>query len=416
MPEGVDGSTTSLNEDMSLLNAEDQETSLVPVSGTEENEIIEEQREPEESRDFELVDVDESETPTTDISPYTRHSITDINKVYPEFFRKFPLMKNVIQREKEYTNVFTTIQEAKDSKESSDALQTLQEDIISGDCSKLVSAIKDISETGLNNFSGNILKAIAKASSDAHWKAALPLIQNIVRNCYQEGLRRGDNDSGNNLRMSSEHVALYLLGDHRIASGEVSALKDDRPSPEAESLKKEREEFEQSKYSDFQNSVANHCSIELKKMILEKDKNDNLRIDPNGTMSQWMKDQVTNEIFAEVGKQLSQDKIHIANMDSMWKDVRKGNRSSEISARLSSAFLARARSLVGTIRAQKVSEALGQKMRIANGSPERVSRREPGGSGSIPRTSQRTPNAKQIDWSRTSDLDLLNDNITYRKG
>jgi hypothetical protein len=412
-------STTNLAEDTRLLSEDTPETG-------KNDEIIDADFEDQPDSDDEPEqddeeEVSESETTTLVLAPHERPSITEVKAKFPEFFKTFPAMRHMLAREREYDLLFPSVKEARESKESLESFEIMQQDIASGDCTKFLSALKDTGDANLMNFSRNVLKALAKVSPDAHWAASVPLLQNVVRAFFNEGLKFGDTDLGNNYKNAASHLSKYLFGDHEIAEGKKSVFKDEPAEKSAEQVKfeKEKEEYETGKFNTFRTGVANKAGDKLKDMVLDKDKDGNLKMDPKNLLSKWMVNTLTDKIISEVGSQMQNDKQHLNYMNSLWAQTKKVGYTSDLEDKIISSFLARAKSLVPAVRSRIVSEATGTAVRVSRDRQETAerngSRRESGSSGSVSRSTSREPNAKTIDWSRTSDLDLLNDNVTFKK-
>jgi hypothetical protein len=105
-------------------------------------------------------------------------------------------------------------------------------------------------------------------------------------------------------------------------------------------------------------------------------------------------------------------------MDSLWNKAKQNGRTDADKARILSSYLARAKSLIPSLRSKYVSEALGQKTRVASKDKEKIERvserRDSGTSGKGSNSSTKNYHPKSINYSKTSDADILNDNITYK--
>ena len=156
----------------------------------------------------------------------------------------------------------------------------------------------------------------------------------------------------------------------------------------------------------------------LKSLVLTKDKEGKSRIDPEGVFSDFIKNSIIDKVMTEVQDQMQSDRDHIRYMDSLWAKAKKAGYTGDWKSSIISAYLARAKSLVPAIRSRLVSEALGTSSNI-NGKKSKLvetqtSRKESGSSGREAKESK-TIDSRRVDWSKTSDIDLLEDRITYKK-
>ena len=93
--DGVDGSSTSTTQDLAELNdettdqANDPEIEFEPEESDEGDEEESELTEPEE----------EEAEPVAELHPFERPSLKMIQEQYPDFFKKFPSMRDMYFRE-----------------------------------------------------------------------------------------------------------------------------------------------------------------------------------------------------------------------------------------------------------------------------------------------------------------------------
>lgn len=403
----VEDSTTSIGQDVADLESEDEiETDHEPEETETETEIEaeEEQEEQEDEQEPEAIEV------TT--YPFERPSIKQLNEAYPDLFKKFPSLRDMYFRETEYSKLFPTIDEAKEANENNVAFTEIREDVFTGDGSKLFSAIKEVNEKNLDRFASGVLTSLYKVSPNSFWRASNPLVEDIARNMYNKGVKEG-NES---LQNAARYLSDYFFGSVDIAEGKKTTIVKDQEDPE---LKKQRDEFDNSQHTAFRNSVESDIKIQLLQLIDTKDlKSGKSRLDPDGIFSSFIRSTVIDHIINELGSQLTIDKDHINYMNSLWSRAKRNGRTDKDKSSIISAYLARAKSLIPSIRSKYVSEALGQKMRTSSHQKERVSslesRRDSGSLGRSSNANNKGYNPKHIDYDKTSDEDILNDDIKYK--
>ena len=388
MPVEDEGSS-SIGDDVALLESEEEPAEIEEGSEAE----IEEVEEPEE------------EVEPKDILPHERPTFTDLKNAFPELFKKFPSLRDVVFREKAYTELFPTVEDARTAIDDSQALNVVRESVLDGDGVKFFESVKEASPDGLLKFSRNILPALFKISPEAHWAAATPLLENIVKGF--------GNSKDEKVLEAATLFAEFLFGEDGkdILAGKKTLVQ----KVEQKQEDPERKKFESDRFKAFNNDLSTHVQSGVKDLILEKDKNGNLRLDPDEVFSDWMKNTLTGKIAEEIDAQIAADKAHVQYMNGLWSRARKDGYSSEWKSRISSAYLARARQLVSSVRSRLVSEALGTKVKSSDKRLKVVEKKRVEGSSSGRETkNNENINAKKVDWSRTSDDDFLNDNITYK--
>jgi len=384
-------SETLVDPDVELLEEGiDDETGLT-------EELPEEVKELEEKLEEKV-----EEEPKEDKFPYDRPTVTDINKAFPEFFKKFPAFKDVMFREKEFTMLFPTVEIAKDAAEASEALSDFRGDLFEGTGEKFTKALDEAGE--LDKFSSNFLTNLQKSNKDAYWNAVTPTLQNMVRAVWREGVKRNDD----NLKLSAENVSIYLFDTAEVAQGKKSAVVEKQP--EDPKIKAERADMQREKFNTFRIDVLQECS---------KGAASQLDLDKFKQLTPKMKTILAREIITEVDNTIAKDEAHMKFVNSLWKRTQQSGYTNEIKSRIISAYLERAKSLVPSIRRRLLTEALGntpsEAKRKLEVSERAQSRREPG-SGGRPANGGRVsvPSAKSVNWDKTTDMDFLNDNTTLK--
>ena len=408
--EGVLDSTSNTSQDLALLEQEDENLSqpeklATPLTPEEVKEPSEEKEEKEEK-----LEEKEPEEKKEDRPPFDRPTMQQMRDAFPDLFKKFPSLRDIYYREQEFSQIFSTVEEAKNASSGASSFDSVSNKIFNGDIEGLLSAVKQVDETAFGKLAQNVLPAIYKMSPDLHWQATLPMLQNLVRGFWIEGQKRGND----NIKNSAEYLSDFIFGDIKVARGEKNLV------PEAPKQTEEQARFEQEKaryamtrLNDFSNSVKSSSGNQLRSFV------DDDKVDPDGIFSNFIKETIVGKVLQEVDNQLVADKAHMKYMNSLWNKARENGFGDEWKSRIISAYLARAKSLVPATRAKFVSEAMGTSSR-ASGKRKEIeektrARREPGPGGRTSSERNGPVDAKNIDWSKTSDLDLLEDRVTFRR-
>jgi hypothetical protein len=407
-------STTSISNDVEELSQEEELEVKPPEIEDKENEL-EEEVEEESEGSSEKSEEEEVETPPEDLDshPFARPSIKSVEEKFPGFFKSFPQLRDMYFREAEYSKLFPTIDDAKEANENNTAFNSIKESVFQGNGSKFFSAIKEVSEKDLEKFSTTVLSTLFQVHPQSFWRAANPLVEDIARNMFEKGKKEG-NES---LQNSAKYLSEYFFGNTDIAEGKkTSIIKIEGQDPE---VVKEREKFENEKHTAFRGSIETDIRKQVVDLIETKDlKTGKSRLDPDGVFSNFIRTTIVDRIIEDLGTQLTSDKDHIRFMDSLWDKSKRNGRTEADKARIITAYLARAKSLIPSLRSKYVSEALGQKTRVASGKKEKTeeiaSRTNSGTSGRGSNGANKNYNPKSINYSKTSDADILNDNITYK--
>ena len=223
-------------------------------------------------------------------------------------------------------------------------------------------------------------------------------------------------ENNESLQNAARYLSDYFFGNVEVAEGKKTAIVKIEDNNE---VKQERERFDNERGTAFRGNIETDVRSQLVRMIEGSDpKTGKARLDPDNVFSKFIKTTIIDRIIEDLGQQLTSDKDHIRFMDSLWDKAKRNGRTDADKSRIISAYLARAKSLVPSLRSKYVSEALGQKTRVSSGKKEKVEEiSERSNSGTLGKGSngrEKTYNPKSINYNKTSDADILNDTITYK--
>lgn len=404
MADNVEG-TTSVADDVELLESEEE------VKSPEESEEESVDEESEESgSEEEEESKDEEEKKDEEVTYYDRPSIKQIKEKYPDFFKSFPQLRDMYFRESEFSKVFPTVEDAREASSNSESYIALRDSALNGDARTIFTAVNEADSKALNKMAEGLLTTLYDISKDAHWTAVLPVLQNVVQSFYQEGVSSKKDD----IKNAALHLSKFIFNDFEVARGKsLTPRQDPKVSEERKEIEAERAKLNSDKFAGFTNSVYSDGGDGLLRLIGGEKK-----IDPDGNLTKGMRDYVVNKVVEEVNHQMQSDPEHVRMMQSLWNRAKREGYSDAWKSRLVSAYLARAKSLVPTIRAKYVSEVLGTTVKSSDKTRQKVEvqngRVEPGSSGRAAKDRPVNYSAKDVDWGRTSDLDYINDNVTLK--
>jgi hypothetical protein len=374
------------------------------------DEVITDKKEETDTEDKEATE-DEKPTVTEIREVHPRPTVKDITTKYPNFFKEFPDMRHVLFREKEYTAIYPTVDDAKEAQSNSTDFTWFREMLQTGTPEKFDEFLSGVKQGGpqmLTNMATNFLPSLYKADRDMYFKVTTPVADSLLKNAYKAARQSGNE----NLANAALHIAQWALGDARYASGE---LKAEQPKTETKSddFSKERDAFYMERYRENQVNIGNEARTRIKSEIKKG-------LDPNGVFNDFMTDTLVDKIWAEIGQELEKDPQHMGAMNSLWKHAKNAGFAGDWKNRILSAYLSGARAQMPAIRARIRNAALADKkaqVAVATTTAEKsLERKDVASNNNAPRQiGHKTPPAAEIDWGKTSDMDILNDKPTLRK-
>jgi hypothetical protein len=256
-------------------------------------------------------------------------------------------------------------------------------------------------------MAGNFLPSLYRVDKDVYFKITEPLAVQILRNCWSAGKQQNNE----NLTNSAEHMAAFLFGDIAYANGQKRPEGLQLPKRD-EGVANERAQFEAEKYQVLHSEVNDTVRTKLRMEIRKG-------LDPGKVFSDFTANLLVDKIMQELGAQLESDKKHLGVMNSLWAQAKRAGFRGNWKDRLVSAYLSGARPVMPGVRTRIRSEASkGQQSQnedrreTATRSSERKEvRGTTGRQSGVPKNIR--PN--DVDWSKTSDEDFLNDKVNLKK-
>jgi len=399
-------------EDMEILDSPDEAEETKP--GTEDEEAPEDSDEDEAEDEDEESDEDEEEEEKSgkkkkgeaDAEPEDdeqklgnfpdRPTYAQIKKYDPDFFKKFPGMRNLVFQEQAYREIFSTAEEAKDAAEELGNYRAVEKNITSGDPDAYLEILEQYDRKTATDFTDRFLPTLAKTRPELFQRITQPYLKHVLRTIAN----RAGNDE--NLKNSILHIHKQIFGDFDVDKNvRIAAPKEPEKD---EKYEKEKQQYYTQRETDFRTGTTQSARTELTK-VLDK------LIDPKGSLSAYDKKNITRDVLESVDQALAADTQHMSLMGSLWARAKKSGWSSEFKERISTAYLSRVKVVAPSIVQKAKSEALKARGK-SNGLRSSTESSKPNGSG---RPSSARVKDDEIDWKKSSDLDILNDTPKRRK-
>jgi len=196
------------------------------------------------------------------------------------------------------------------------------------------------------------------------------------------------------------NLAKFLFGD----DGEDSVLGNKTVSTVAKILEdsatavKDKEVGLTAAFRSAAGYVSDKASEAMHALVLKD-------FDPDKVFTKTVREMLVSDIVTKIDGKLNQDAAHKTVMGAAWRRARNNGYNDDEKSKLLSTYLARAKSLIPTVREQVRSAALGKSIKSADKKREAVSRTPPKevNGGGYSRSSSKGTR----DYSKMSDLEIL---------
>lgn len=323
-----------------------------------------------------------------------------VKKVAPDLFKKVPGLREALERDKEYGEIFTTPEEAKVAAKNAGFLASMYNDIASGDVERtgnFLKAIKNTNEEAFEDFAHTILESIGKINPQLYGEVMLKPVKKALMSMYADALKT----ENKNLAAVAIHAHNYWF-DTQDIKAPLEDRKKAAKTKEQEAWEKEKDEFENTRMSDFKTGITEVVNHSMKLSITKE--LDGIKLDD------YQRRNIIRDIFTGVDEVLGSDKRYLNGINSLFDQAKSSKYSADWKTRIVKAYLQRARQALPAIRNKILKEA-GIK---SNNSQKSESRRlVPAGLGGG--KSEEKIDLSRIDRSRTTDMDILNGRPKYLK-
>lgn len=411
--EGREGDD-DLNEGEEEQEEEDPDADPDAEESEEEGEDDEEEDEEEEAEGEE----EEPEGDGKKVRVEGKPTIEDIKKIAGnDVFKYLPGLRGMVFEHKAMFEVFPDVEVAKEAAEKAGYFDEIKTSLEMGDPKTLLTELK-ADEHAFKQVATNFLPTLRELDPNLYIDLTLPIIEELL---YRAGERAkvlgaGYDPTtkkplpGQNLKLSAEWLADFVFGKPEIP--DITKRTPTEKHPAEIQLEKERNERDTAARQQFSADINRDVDKSLRGMVTEN-------LDPR--LSKFERNAVIERVLDELATQVNKDQPFVTKMKGLWGRAKTARYSAQSKDAIVSAHTSRAKAVVKDIRNRIVQEALGPRARQrVNGSRQESQegqsnnqprKRQFGSHGRAGAPRQRTAvlDSRKIDWTRTSDADILAD-------
>ncbi len=329
---------------------------------TEDKEDEKGDKEEKEDKKLKLKDEEDEEKEGDDEEIVTHLRRKEILKDFPDLFKKHPGLEKAWYKEQRYTEMFGTLDDAKEILEKAGTLDEHEKSLMEGDTQTILQAVKDSDEDAWNKVVDGYLPALAKVDKDSYFHVLGDVIKNTVISMANEA-KRTDNKQ---LQAAAQLVNQFVFGTSEFqAPFKLSKTND----TENDKLEADRAEFLQERFEIARDELDTKIRNVLKASITE-------HIDPKDAMTTYVKRQAIREVVENVQELIDRDSSFAKVIDNLWKKSSDTKFSPVTTKKIRSVYLSKAQTLLPSVIKRIRREALkdsGKKITESRSkSPERT--------------------------------------------
>jgi hypothetical protein len=254
----------------------------------------------------------------------------EILKEYPEIFKKFPFLEKMMYRDREYTQLFGSFDDAKEIAEKAENFNSFETQLLAGNTEEVLKNVKEADERAFNIIVDDYLPTLAKVDKEAYFHVIGNLNKRLISEMYQEA----KNTSNDELLQAALLVNQFVFGTSKWTppTNRVDRSADTKVD-EVENVRLSfvKERFESSR-DDIQGKVDNT----LKATISEY-------IDPKNQMSPYVKKNAVIDAMRILTNSISDNPDVSKQLDKLWRAAFDAKFSKDSLNKIQSFYLGRAR-------------------------------------------------------------------------
>jgi hypothetical protein len=364
-----------------LLSEEVDETD----KGTEntEDDLIEEE-ENKDDKDEENEDENEEKLELDDkdeelIIPVKRKEIL---AAYPDLFKKFPYIEKAIYREQQFSEVYPTPAEAKESVERIKEYEHFQQELSNGSPEGVLKAIADENPEGFGKLVDNYLPALQKVNPQAFGH----IVNNIYKAAIVEMVKYAKANDNEDVKSAAQIAYQFIFGNADWVPPSNFSKETGNENKELTEVRKEKEELHRQRFDEARDTIQTRVENTIKSTIDQ-------HIDKTGQMSDYVKSKAVTDCITELNNLIDKDVRFKSTMNRLWKEAMNKKYNKESLESIRSVYLTRVKVDLKQVIQSVRNKALKGSRPVRNVNDETRSKKIPVGNSASP--SRSGPNAKQ---------------------
>lgn len=397
-PVKPDTSADGINDFLNSGGEEDKPIKLVedkedkPVKKTAKTEETETDDEIELKGEEDSVEDEEEklDLKDEDIKIDTPPRKKEIITKYPNLFKDFPYIEKAIYRDRQYSELFGSFDDAKEVAEQAQVLQEFEQDILKGSTEKILTSVKELDKKAYDKLIDNYLPTLHKVDQEAYFE----IVGNIGKSFIAHMVKEAKASQNEDLQKAALILNQFLFSSSTYTPPKTRVQENKTQDSEIE---KERSEFVRERLETAVTDLQSKVDNVLRGTISEY-------IDPKGEMSSYEKKNAINDALRMLHDELGNDKSFRKTLDRLWSGASNEKFNKNSLDKIRSTYLGRSKQSLGTIikkaRAEALKDSVPTSRKREDNEEETTPRRRTSGLGNTGRPHQSS--GKQ-QWDRKNE-------------
>lgn len=383
-------------EDDELVDKDKEDLDKDDDDKLSDKEDEDEDKDKEDDKDKEEKDDEEDKDEPKDLGTMPRYS--EINKKFPGVFKEFPQLRSALFLAPKYQEIFPDPEAAREAANKSQEYDEMEAEIVGkGDAGYLLNTLAENNPKALKAVVESFGEALRKAAPEQYTTLTTPIIEELLAVASAHAQKTNNK----NLHLAARHLANFVFANGGDIPDPSRRVKPG-PSEAEKQLEEERASYAKRELDRALADIGKEASPELNRIISDK----------LTGLSDFEKRALIREVREEVDTRLNADKAFQNVMAGLWRRAAASGYSDASKSRIKRAWLDRARAIAPSVRNRLREEALGAKdpgreKRKDGDQKKRTFPSSGGGVSGSNKSRSGFADPKKIDWSKTTDEDIL---------
>jgi hypothetical protein len=313
-----------------------------PKKEVEEPEVEDELELVESEEDIEKLDLTEKEEDLNVEAPPRKKEIL---KEYPELFKKFPFLEKMMYRDREYSELFGSFDDAKEIAEKSESFSNFENQLLSGNTEEILREVKTADEKAFNIIVDDYLPTLAKVDKDAYFH----VVGNLNRRLIMEMVQEANDTNNEDLKQAALLVNQFVFGSSKFTAPTNRVEK--KPDAEQSEAEQERLSFVKERFETSRDDLQTQVDNTLRATVSDY-------IDPKGVMSAYVKKNAVADAMKILSSSIASDSSVAKNLNRLWQAAFDDKFSRDSLGKIKSYYLSKAKPNLKNAILKARSEAL----------------------------------------------------------
>ena len=362
-PPETGGGESSEQETFELLNTEDEaeKPEQLDLKGEkaekedeDEEEVVKNEEESDESdAEKELKELEEELKPKEEedlVELTTPVRRKEILAKYPKLFKDFPYLEKAYYREQQYTELLPTVQDARIAVEKARVLDVTEQQVMSGDIGSILTAVRQEDQEAFHKIADNYLPTLRRVDQQAYYNVLGNVIKDTIITMVKEGRALGEN--GAPLTAAANILNQFVFGSQNFTPPQNLSRQID---PRMQSREQQIQQQDQERAFTAFESVRDDLQVKADNVLRSTIDG---HIDPNGSMTDYVKQHAVREAFTNLEDLISKDTRFRSLLDKLWAKAYESGFDKASNDKIKAAYLSKAKTLLPTVIKKARQDAL----------------------------------------------------------